>query len=366
MAWYTRTARTKLILFAVAILIALLIAVRSPAQQSAAMDVYRSPRLTHLGSLGCDITESHAADPAACQVLKSGRGGWVVLDLMVDAEGKPFEISVSRSTGFEALDALAVRAMSASTFEPGSVNGKPTEAAFEFEYVLWEGPFERAIGRAFNSQYDALRHALAKDDRAAADAAMKKMVITNLSEDALFGMASYFYAKQWGDETQQLEGLQRAIAHEGNPIKGGGTVHSLFRWYFNLALQVSMELQLKLHLYAEALQTYRRLQGTDLDSATLAQFKTAVAQLQKIRTDDSWYSVAADMPRGTWSLSLFKRHFRAEVAAGSISQVKLRCQGRYVSFAFDPNLQYDLAPDSGNCGIEMLGAPGTRFKLIQY
>ncbi len=367
MAWYTREASTKLVLFVVATLVLLLIGVRSPAQESTAVDIYRSPRLKHFEAPSCDVTVSRIADPAACQVLKSGRGGWVTLDFMVDTQGKPFEISVSRSTGFEALDALAMKAIAASTFEPASVNGNPIESAFTFKYVVWEGPEESVIGGPFISRYDALKRALKKNDRAAADAALKKMVITNLSEDAMFGMATYLYAQKWGDQSQQLEGLQRALAHEGNTLSNsGGRIHDLPRFFVDQALQLSMDLQIKLHLYAEALQTYRRLQGAGLDSATLAQFKTAAAQLEKIRTDNSWYSVAADMPQGTWSLNLFKRHFRAEVAAGSISQVKLRCERRYVAFAFDPNLQYDLAPNSGNCAIEMLGAPGTRFKLIQY
>ncbi len=72
------------------------------------------------------------------------------------------------------------------------------------------------------------------------------------------------------------------------------------------------------------------------------------------------------MPEGTWHVHLFKRHFQAEVAEGYISQVKLRCQKHYVFFAFDPKLQYQVDSKDGDCSMELLGAPGTRFKLMQF
>jgi hypothetical protein len=46
--------------------------------------------------------------------------------------------------------------------------------------------------------------------------------------------------------------------------------------------------------------------------------------------------------------------------------VKLRCQKHYVSFDFDPNLQYDVASKDGECEMEMIGTPGTRLKLMQF
>ena len=76
---------------------------------------------------------------------------------------------------------------------------------------------------------------------------MQRLKITNLYEDAYFGMATYFYARKWGDETQQLEGLQRAIAEDDQAHFLPG---DLFKW----ALQVSLQLQVKQALYAEALE----------------------------------------------------------------------------------------------------------------
>jgi len=75
--------------------------------------------------------------------------------------------------------------------------------------------------------------------------------------------------------------------------------------------------------------------------------------------------VFGQLSEGKWYLHLFKRHFRAVVSEGYIAQVKLRCDKGYVTFAFDPTLQYHVPDKDGDCSIELEGAPGTRFKLIQ-
>jgi hypothetical protein len=46
---------------------------------------------------------------------------------------------------------------------------------------------------------------------------------------------------------------------------------------------------------------------------------------------------------------------------GYISQVKLRCEKHDVYFAFDPNLQYQVASQDGDCWMELVGGPGLYF-----
>jgi hypothetical protein len=42
----------------------------------------------------------------------------------------------------------------------------------------------------------------------------------------------------------------------------------------------------------------------------------------------------------------------------------LRCDRQYVSFAYDPALYYRI-DQHGNCRLQLIGEPGTRFELIQ-
>lgn len=324
-----------------------------------AVDVYKEPRPTRVGFPECS-SANRAIHPLGCKVLDSGTGGWTLLNLMVDPSGRAFEVAVVRSSGNKALDEWARQAIEEARFSPGTLNGKPIESCLVVKYLFWRGltPSKGAT-REFIKAYDTLRGAIRTDDRAAADAAMKKLVVTNMYEDAYLGMATYFYATRWGDEKQQLEGLTRAIAGEAEP-------NLLPQELFKSALQVAMKLQADLRQYAEALATFKRLQKVGTDAQTVSRLTPAVEQLEKIRSDDSSYAVPGEMPEGSWHLGLFKRHFRAEVTEGSIAQAKLRCQKHYVTFAFDPQLQYQVDSKDGDCSIELLGAAGTRFNLIQF
>ncbi len=368
MLWFAPATRTRPVLIA-ASLASLLMPPRSPGEAPAAaetqaaaqiaVEIYKAPRPKHLEIPDCH-SDSRANDPVACRALNSGNEGWAVVNFMVDPGGKPFEVTVSRSTGNKALDEMARRSIENSRFEPGSLNGKPIESGYEMKYVLWNGRAQLSgAKRGFIAGYEALARAIDAGDRAAADAAMKKLEITNLYEDAYFGMAAYLYAKKWGDERQQLDGLLRAIAEEH-------TAHLLPSDMFKAALQISLQLQVNMRLYAEALDTFGKLQQAGADANTLARLRPAIDQLEKIRSDDSAYEVPGEMPDGSWNLHLFKRHFQAHVSEGYISQVKLRCQKRYVFFEFDPQLEYQIDSKAGDCSMELIGAPGTRFKLTQF
>jgi hypothetical protein len=135
---------------------------------------------------------------------------------------------------------------------------------------------------------------------------------------------------------------------------------------FQSALIARMKLELNAHEYAEVMTTWKRLEKSGVDKGTESRVLPVIDQLQKLRSDDSAYEVTGRMPDGEWFLHLFKRHFQAVVSEGFISQVKLRCDKRYVYFAFDPKLRYEVASAYGNCSVELEGAPGTKFKLVQF
>jgi TonB family protein len=287
------------------------------------------------------------------------REGWVQLGFMVDPTGKPFEVTVIRSTGNKTFEKVATEAIERSTFEPGSLNGKPVESGYEMKYRFAFYEHSTGADSSFVGAYRSLTDAIHEDNRVAADAAMKRLKITNLYEDTFFGLAIYRYAAKWGDEAQQLEGLRRAIAEEDYARYLPSDV---FAW----ALLACFRLEVQTHQYAEALSTWKRLQKSRIDPRSAAQIQDIVQQLEKLRSSDTSYTVSGQMVEGSWHLHLFKPHFRAVVSEGYISQVKLRCDKRYLYFAFDPALEYQITDKEGRCSIELDGAPGTRFDFIQF
>jgi hypothetical protein len=108
------------------------------------------------------------------------------------------------------------------------------------------------------------------------------------------------------------------------------------------------------------------LERVGIDKAPAAQIRETIATVERIRTDDSAYAISGQISDSNWYLHLFKRHFRAVVSEGYISEVRLRCDTRHWFFPFDASLQYEITSKDGECSIELLGAPGTQFKLIQF
>jgi TonB family protein len=286
-------------------------------QEQAAIQLFTAPRPKNIDMVGFPTSEI-------------GQEGWVELAFMVDTHGKPFEVTVIRSTGNPNFDKLAVQSMEHSRFVPGKLNGQPVESGSEMKYIFANphgGP--PGANRDFIRAYKTLTAAVDSGDRAAADEAMQKLKISNLYEDAFFGIATYQYAAKFGDEHQQLEGLRRAIARE-------------------------------------AVATGKRLAKARIDKETATRVRSTLGKLEKMRTDDSAYAVAGQISEKNWYLRLFKRHFQAEVSEGYISEVRLRCDTRHWFFPFDSTLQYAVTSKDGDCSIELLGAPGTQFKLIQF
>jgi TonB family protein len=256
------------------------------ANEPVPIEVFQAPRPKRLGAPDCDGPNRAGDGSLACGALRQGTEGWVELGFMVDPQGKPFEITVIRSTGSKVFDDAATRAIAQSTFEPGTLDGKPIESGFEIKYKFFNSWMRGNAGASggFVHEYKALMSAIASGDRAAADAALGRLKIGNLYEDAYFGLATFLYAQKWGDEAQQLEGLRRAIAEED-------VAHYLPKDMFQFALLQRMKLEVKTHDYAEVLKTWKRLQKLGVDQATQARILPVIDQVQKLRSDDSRYEM---------------------------------------------------------------------------
>ena len=342
-------------------------ATQAGSAEQVSVETFKAPRPKSIARPDCErpFTASRlksGVDYRACDALLGGAEGWVELGFMVDRSGKPFEITIIRSTGNKMFEKVATRAVERSTFEPGSQDGTPIESGSELKYKFVNLNLADNPGATveFVRAYEAVMKAIVADDRPAADAAMAKLRVTNLYEDAYLGLATYGYASKWGDESQRLAGLRRAIAEED-------VAYYLPRDLFRSALLASITLELNARDYAGAITTWKRLEKLSIEKSTEAQLRPVIEQLESLRSDGTAYPVSGLMtPEGQWHFHLFKRHFQALIGTGYISQVKLRCSKGYVFFAFDPKLEYEVASKYGDCWIELDGSPGTEFELIQF
>ena len=289
---------------------------------------------------------------------KSGAEGWVIVNLMIDPEGKPYEMAVGDSTGNPVLEKAALEQVAKWRFEPATMNGKPIDAGHKVK-LEFRLTGETGMRPAFAHLYKDVLKAVEQGERESADSRLARLEARNLYEDAYRGIARYMYCRKWCSESEQLRALRRAIAGEANP-------RYLSKDVFASMLQATLALEIRLQDYGSALRTWETLSATGLDDATRAKWQKSIAEIQTLRTNDRAYAVAGDFgEQSSWFFELLKRRFQVEVASGSIAEIKLRCDRHYVFVRFDPTLQYTISGNDGGCSMEMVGQPGTKFRLIQ-
>jgi TonB family protein len=290
---------------------------------------------------------------------KSGAEGWVIVNFMIDRQGKPYELSVSDSTGNRVLEEAALEQVAKWRFEPATLNGKPVDAGDHVKMEFRLTNMKRGTGIHFANLYEQAMKAIEAGDRKTADGKLGLLKPYNLSEDAWRGVAQYRYCRKWCTGAQQLAALRRAVADETTP-------RFLPEDVFVSMLEAELALELGLQDYARALRTWRTLQANGLAETTRAKWQGAVDEIETLRSNDAAYAVNGDFgEQSSWFYELLKRTFHVEVTSGSIAEIKLRCDQQYVFFRFDPTLQYTIPGNDKVCSLEMVGQPGTKFRLIQ-
>ena len=285
--------------------------------------------------------------------------GWVMLDFMIDPNGRTYEVVVVDSTGSKSFEAAAVKAAKRWTFEPARLQDKPIDTSYHFK-LYFDHPYAQGVRKEFATEYETAVAAIAADQRTRSQASLARMVAQNLEEDAFASLAQYQFEAKWGTEAKQISALRRAIAEETTP-------RFLPSEQFAAALQALLPLELKTLDFAKAMATWDTLKKSKLAEASIASWQPKIDDATALRSDDRSYAVPGEIAAGSssWFYSLYKRRFQVTVSSGHLSEVKLRCDRQYVSFSFDPTSSYRIADQYGNCRLELIGDAGTRFELTQ-
>ena len=320
-------------------------------EETVPLDVYTPPRRKEL------------ARPTYPPLsLRDYREGWVRLEFMVDPQGKAYEISVSRSMGDRRFESAAIYALRQSTFEPALIDGQPADAGHSQQYVFQLEGGSKGAGASFVTTYRHAMRVIAEENRDKADeymALLEKSTRLNLYEDAYLHVAKYNYYAKWGDRHQQLNALDRAVAHEF-------AEKHLPEELFANCQRARFMLLVQTRDYERAVRTYRRLQGLDLEEPVMEALQTVFDKLEVLRADDRAYTVPGDFgERTSWSYNLFKDEFSISDVQGDIAEIKLRCWTGYVFFRFQPDVKYKVAGGRNRCHLELVGNPGTTFALTQ-
>jgi TonB family protein len=288
---------------------------------------------------------------------RDGKEGWVVLNMMIDPHGKPYEVSIVDSIGDPAFEQAAITAVDRISFAPAKRGTTPIDSSFTFKMYFWQNRPASGARSKFVRAYQTLVKAIDAGDKAQADQQLALLDGQNLYEDAFLNYARYFYDIKWGTEAQQLVDLRQAVVGEHDRY--------LPQQAFVTALEREFWLEMKTNDFGRALKTWRFLDPiAPKDSRD--QLLKAVDQVNALRDSDTTFSMSARIDKGTtWNGSLLKHRFGIRVTHGTVSEIKLRCEKQYLFFKYEPGLQYSVSTRSGPCSVELVGAPGTTFELIQ-
>ena len=308
-----------------------------------------------------------------------GREGWVYMNFMVDTQGKPYEIEVADSVGGKAFEEAAVKAAETWRFEPATLNGVAIDAGHgqraTFELI---GPNPKPIRKAFAERYQLIIEAIAQQDRITADKwitsldeswskqgknrrnRLASLEAQNLYEDVALHHALYKYYEVWGNDEEQLKALYRVVGREKEP-------HYLPEFEFVSALRNIFVLQVRQKRYAGALGTWDVLQAQALEKDQLASLERVVQQIYDLRDGARPFSRIGEITNNArQGHGLLKKKFSFKDIDGELAELKLYCEKGFVGFRFQQGTQYTVRDNLGNCGLTVIGNPGTTYTLVEF
>ena len=71
------------------------------------------------------------------------------------------------------------------------------------------------------------------------------------------------------------------------------------------------------------------------------------------------------MARNSYYHRLLKSQFSFSEVKGDIAELRLRCEKGYVGFIYKEGTAYESESGVGECSLQIIGDPGTTFKLLE-
>jgi TonB family protein len=313
-----------------------------------AVEVFRAPQIRSFPSRNFYPGEE----------VRDGREGWVVLNMMIDPKGRPYEVMVADSSGNPAFEKAALRAVDQIGFEPARRGTTPTDSSFIFKMKFSIRGMANGATPAFAAAYGRFTGAIKAGDKAKADEALERVHPENLYEEAYANFGKFQYHYKWGTPAEQRVDLNRAVAGEDKP-------NYLPKDVFAAALYTRFGLEVAAHDYGTALETWNVLEPFALP-AMRKELEGIVGQLRAAQLSSQPILQSATIEENNrWSTTLFRSRFHIVVADGAVSEIKLRCARQYLFFKYEPGLEYSIGSKSDHCGLEVVGDNGTKFDLVQ-
>ena len=326
---------------------------RAQDQNEKPLEVFQGPRI------------SQAVEPQyPSSNLRRGEEGWVIINFMVDEEGKPFEPSVVDSMGAGWFQKRALDALQESKFVPAKSSGTPITSSMSLRYTFKIQDYKMARP-AFIRKYNIFLKYYNDSDREGMAKLIKSMdgeQTKTLYEEAYLNLAKSYFSAKYGNPQEEMEHLARALYFDDRET------YKTFLPEKNMSdlwTRLYM-LQVKNYRFAEALDTYDIIVKAT-DEKTGKMLAASARGIAAIRNNGKSYRIGAKTDDfGSWNVKLFNDEFYLDKVQSRINELKLRCEKKYLLIKYKADTQYRISGDSGSCNLEVLGAPDTSFDLVQF
>lgn len=324
------------------------------AQENAAQAVFEGPVLLDPKAPTYPLSEASRSEE-----------GWVVLNFMVDIEGRPFEPTVVGSVGSNRFERESIKALLRFGFQPATLSGKPVEGSSYYKFVFTLTGDNNATSSSFVNDFEEAIALVEAGNREEAERLIQSMEedgAKNLYEAAHLNLAKFQYASKYGTKLQQMEYLEKALSFE-NYDTGSEKLRYLPPEFAREARRQLLLLQIENNRYGEALATYGNILK-DGDEEGAETFRSAQTQILALKNNDTLYQVTGETDtNGSWHIDLHKRSFHLDNNGNKIDEFKLLCDKKYVFFAFEVGNQYQIPQSWGACHLRVLGSPNASFVL---
>jgi len=346
-----RTYRIKLLRLSSVLLLGLLANLAYGAGTSTAIETFTPPTLAK---------PKAPTYPTSAQYR--GYEGWVSVSMMVDAEGKAYDLTVMDSSGSDEFEKAALKVIPKWRFNPAELGSTKIDAAVRRSFTFeLSGPGGPGASKAYGRKYKRLVDAIESGDQEKAEELLAKLEASslNLYEQAYSQVGRYQYEREWGS----LEGQYAALRQATFLDKDRGFLPDDVLTNF-LAARLNLELQMS--LFSSGRKTADNLLKRELEDSSRAEIENVQRQIDEFESSEGLIVVAGSIDDSNYFGHLLLRPtFSFRNVTGDIAELRLHCDKGYVGFVYKPEISYTVEPGYRDCGLTAIGTPGSTFELIE-
>jgi TonB family protein len=296
-------------------------------------------------------------------MARKGAEGWVQLNFVVNTEGKVENIVVVDSSGMQAFENAAIKAIEHWEYSPAYVDGKPVEQCHnnvQMDFRL-QG-IEKRVRRKFKNNYESVREALNSNDIGLARElfdGMKNKGLLNSIEFSFFSLLGADLTKAEKDRLAELDYVKSILFTDDSGEYLGEEAHRIL-------LNRLFVLQLQQSKYLDLLDTFQRIETQNNNQENIAALRPYANKVIDLLKSKQVILISGTVKQdGDWWHPLSRRAFSLKEVDGTLDTVELRCHNKRELYTATTDSTWNIPASWGRCSVRVVGDSGSQFTLLE-